>query len=81
MDDAKVKQLAAIMDLALLDLLTICEDNPMVLIGILGARLKFLSRKLDCEDEMVKLFQFIIRDHEVTDMSEAKEIIDRIKNM
>jgi hypothetical protein len=67
MDDAKVKQLAAIMDLALLDLLTICEDNPMVLMGILGARLK--------------LFQFIIRDHEVTDMSEAKEIIDRIKNM
>jgi len=84
MNDAKVKRLAGIMDLTLTELLTVCENNPMILIGILGARLKFLSVRLDCEDEVVKLLRFIIRDHEnneITDMSEAKEIIDRIKNM
>jgi len=84
MNDAKVKRLAGIMDLTLTELLTVCENNPMILIGILGARLKFLSVRLDCEDEFVKLLRFIIRDHEnneITNMSEAKEIIDRIKNM
>ena len=81
MNDAKVKRLAGIMDLTLTELLTVCENNPMILIGILGARLKFLSVRLDCEDEFVKLLRFIIRDHEnneITDMTEANEVLGRI---
>lgn len=80
MNDAKVKRLAGIMDYALVDLLTVCDNNPMILIGILGARLKFLSKTLDCEDEFVKLLRFIIRDHEaeeITDMTEANELLKR----
>ena len=73
----EIKEIVRIVDNNLLELLELCDNRPMIMMGILTARMKSLSNMIGCDDDLMQLYEFIIEKH--NDLSETKKLLDKFR--
>jgi hypothetical protein len=82
-----LKELAAIMDVNLLELLHLCDDQPLILSGILMARLACLNDTIGTGKDFRKLAEFVAsnqsvsvhKDEPITDFSNAEALLKKFQ--
>jgi len=85
--DETLKDLAAIIDVGLLELLLVCNNQPLVLSGILMARLTCLNDTLGTGKDFRKLAKFVssnrsVPEHKeepITDLSNAEALLKKFQ--
>ena len=84
---SKLKKMAAIMDDTLMELLHLCEGQPLILTGILMARLTHLNDIIGTGSDFRKLAKFVsdncndipVTDTHIDDFTQAENILKKFQ--
>ena len=77
MHDEEVMRLASRVDGMLLNLLRDCDGELLIMVGVLTARIACLGNVMGYKDEIMKIFEFALNQH--NDLSDVNKVLDRYR--